>query len=156
MRWPLSWSPKPGSFGDEPVVFTSGPIGGANYLGGASPLTANNTTIFRLGPVTRRSFLRGGAASVVTVPADADGTILATIRKYDASAAAAVTLTATLDLEALTTRAGSLFTLLSTVTNEQLTFEVGDAIEVHVVNNSAAIDTQPAGLVFNAEVDPLN
>lgn len=144
--------PGPGRFDVMPVTFTSGPIGGTNYLGGASPLTANQTTIFRLGPVTSPMQFEKFGASVTTVPADADGTIVATLRKYDAVANAAVTLTGTLDLEALTTREGTVVGQLSTVTPTDLTFNVGDTIEVHVVSNSAAIDTQPVGLVFTAEM----
>ena len=42
--------------------------------------------------------------------------------------------------------------VLGTLTDAQLTLEDGDALEIHVVSDSAAIDTQPAGLVFVAEV----
>jgi hypothetical protein len=88
----------------------------------------------------------------VTVPEDADGTLVATLRKYDASADATVTLTGNIDLEALTTREETSVKVLGTLTDAQLTMDTGDALEVHVVNNSAAIDTQPAGLTFVAEM----
>lgn len=151
---PLNFfAPKPGRFGVQTVQVRSGQIGGANFLGGASPLTANTTTIFRLGGTAgRKCRVSRFGATTVTVPADADGAITATLRKYDASANAAVTLTGDIDLEALTTREESSVAVLGTLTDAQLTLEDGDALEIHVVSDSAAIDTQPAGLVFVAEV----
>lgn len=140
-----------GRFGTLPQLLSTGPIGGANYLGGASPLTANDTTIFPLGAVPVKSMASKLTARALQVPADADGTILAYLFKYDASANAAVQLTGALDLEALVTREGAVAELLSTLTPEEATLEVGDCLEVHVVNNSAAINTQPTGLVFVAE-----
>jgi len=141
-----------GRFGTLPYLLSSGPIGGSNYLGGASPLTVNDTTIFRLGPVAVKSMASKLAASAATVPTDADGTILAYLYKYDASANAAVQLSQALDLEALTAREGGVAELLAALTPEQATLEVGDTVEIHVVNNSAAINQQPVALVFNAEL----
>lgn len=151
---PLNFfAPKPGRFGVQTVQVRSGQIGGANYLGGATPVTANTTTIFRLGGTAgRKCRVSRFGATVVTVPADADGTLVATLRKYDASADAAVTLTANLDLIALTTREETSAAVLGTLTDAQLTLDTGDALEVHVVSDSAAIDTQPAGLTFVAEL----
>lgn len=145
--------PKPGRFGVQTVQARTGQIGGANFLGGATPLTANATTIFRLGGTAgRKCAISRFGATTVTVPADADGTIVATLRKYDASADATVTLTSNLDLEALVTREETSLAVLGTVSDADLTLDTGDALEIHVVNNSAAIDTQPAGLTFVAEL----
>ena len=148
------FAPLPGRFGVLPAYLRSGQIGGANFLGGASPLTANTTTIFRLGGMAgRKCVVSRLGATTVTVPADADGTIVAKLVKYDASADTTVDVTDTLNLEALVTREESFINKLSTATDAQLLLDVGDALEVHVINNSAAIDTQPAGLVF--VVEPL-
>lgn len=151
------FAPKPGRFGVIPAFAKTGQIGGTNFLGGTSPLTANSTTIFRLGGFGGRrvQFSRLGATAV-TVPADADGTILATAVKYDASADATVTLSQNLDLEALVTREEAFANPLATLTDAQITLDIGDALEIHVVNNSAAINTQPAGLVFTVEVTVLD
>lgn len=151
---PLNFfAPKPGRFGVQTVQARTGQIGGANFLGGATPLTANTTTIFRLGGTAgRKCRVSRFGATTVTVPADADGTIVATLRKYDASADSAVTLTGNLDLEALVTREETSAAVLGTLTDAQLTLDTGDALEIHVVSNSAAIDTQPAGLTFVAEL----
>lgn len=142
---------KPGFFGVHRVWLQTGQIGAANYLGGASPLTANNTTIFRVGTPPTRAMFNGFTATTVTVPADADGAILAYAYKYDASADAAVAVSNSLDLEALVTREGTEAAPVTDGSNATVTFDTGDALEIHVVNNSAAIDTQPAGLVFVAE-----
>jgi len=151
---PLNFfAPKPGRFGVQTVQARTGQIGGADYLGGATPLTANDTTIFRVGGTAgRKCRVSRFGATAVTVPADSDGTIVATLRKYDASADATVTLTGNLDLEALVTREESSVKVLGTLTDAQLTLDTGDALEIHVVSNSAAINTQPAGLVFVAEL----
>lgn len=145
--------PKPGRFGVMPVLLNSGQIGGTNFLGGASPLTANTTTVFRLGGTAGRvcRISRFGATTV-TVPADNDGAITAVLQKYDASADATVALTPAIDLEALVTREETSVGILSSLTVAQATFDVGDALEVVVTNDSAAINTQPAGLVFTVEL----
>lgn len=144
-------NPKPGRFGVAPVFLKTGEIGGTNFLGGTAPLTASGTTIFRLGGTAgRKTRVSRLGATVVTVPVSASGTLKATLRKYDASADAAVTLTADLDLETLTTREEGFASILTTVSDAELTLDVGDALEIHVVS-TAAIGTQPAGLVFTAE-----
>jgi hypothetical protein len=144
---------KPGSFGVQRVYVKTGQIGGTNFLGGATPLTANTTTIFRLGGFAGRSVMptRLGATTV-TVPTDADGTLVAKLVRYRASDNTAVDLTNNLDLIALVTREESFATMLSSVADTPAGVLVaGDALEVHVVSDSAAIDIQPAGLVFTAE-----
>ena len=143
---------KPGFFGVQRVWLKSEIIGGTNYGGGASPLTANTTTIFRMGGAPCRCVFNALVGVTATVPSDADGTILAYAYKYDASADAAVQISAALDLEALVTREGTKAAHLSTASDATLTFDTGDALEIHVINNSAAINAQPAGLVFTAEL----
>jgi hypothetical protein len=146
------FKPQPGRFGTELITLVCGPIGPADYLGGAAPLTANATTTFRLGPVPRKCVFARLAASATTVPADADGTIVATAFKYDAATNAQVQISGAINLETLITREGSTANQYSSATEAGLTLQVGDTVEVNVVNNSAGIDTQPAGLVFVAEL----
>lgn len=151
------FAPKPGRFGIAPVFIKSGQIGGTNFLGGTTPITAGSggtpqTTIFRLGGVAgRRARIDRIGATVVTVPVSAGGTIVATIRKYDASADSVVTISQNLELTTLTTREEGFANPIATLTDSQLTLDAGDALEVHVVS-SHAIGTQPAGLVFTASV----
>jgi hypothetical protein len=96
-------------------------------------------------------FSRFGA-SVVTVPADADGAITAILQKYNAATDATVTLTPTINLEALVTREQASVGWLASLTEAQATLTPSDTLEVVVSNDSAAIDTQPAGLVFTVEL----
>lgn len=140
--------PLPGEFGTELLSVAIGPIGGTNNIGGASPFTANNTTTYRLGGLGRLARVAQVVTSVTTVPADADGTILATVYKYNATTDAQVALTGSIDLEALTTREGTVTRPLATQTDAQLTVGAADTVEIAVVNNSAAINTQPVDLWF--------
>jgi hypothetical protein len=126
-------------------------IGGTNFQGGASPLTASGTTIFRLGGFAgRRVTLSRLAATAVTAPISASGTVLATLRKYRAADDQVVTLTGNLDLEELVTREEAFANVLATLSRADRTLAPGDALEIHVVSD-AAIGTQPAGLVFTVE-----
>lgn len=144
---------KPGYFGVQRAFLQTGQIGGSNFLGGATPLTANDTTIFRAGSPPTRSMFNAMTTTIgVTLPVDADGTVTVTAYKYDASANAAVALTAaSSNLEGLTLREALRTGFLSTASAATLTFDEGDTLEFHVVSNSAAIDTQPAGVVFVGE-----
>lgn len=147
---------KPGSFGRQLITIASGQIGGSNYLGSTTPLTVNNTTTFRLGTPAVKCQLIKLAASQVTVGADADGTILARAMKYDAAADAQVQVSEDIDLEAATTRELQVAAAKASATAAQRVFNgTSDTLEVNVVNNSAAIDTQPAGLVFTAVFEVL-
>jgi hypothetical protein len=125
---------------------------------GQDTITANTTTRYAWGaqPANSRAFINALSAAAYTVPADSDGTVLATVYKYDASADSAVTLTSALDLEALTAKEGSAFTITSTLTDEQRTLDAGDFLYVEIVNNSAAINTAAVGLRFTAEVFALS
>lgn len=144
--------PKGGRFGVATVMISSGQIGGTNYEGGASPLTANTTTTFRLStPPVKCRFVKIGV-SVVTVPVDADGTILAVANKYNGTSAVAQT--GNIDLEALTTRQQTV--TVGTATEANRVFNgTSDVLEVVVTSNSAAIDTQPAGLLFSVMFELL-
>lgn len=134
---------QPGEYGTFPIPFP------ARWDGS---LTANATNTLNCGAPYRLCSLNQVSVSARTVPADADGTFLVTIKKRDASAAANVTLSAgTFNLESLTAGAASLIPLTATLTAAELTFEEGDTLYIEIVNNSAAIDTQPADLVFVPE-----
>lgn len=135
--------PAPGRWGTHPVHFRIALL--AN-------LTANVTNTLFGGGTYVRSWISKVAASCFTVPVDADGTILATLKKWDKSAGAAVTLSSALDLEALVAKETTCFALLSTLTDDQRTLDIGDSLYVEIVNNSAAIDTQPVGLNFIPEL----
>jgi hypothetical protein len=135
--------PGPGRWGTHPI-HTSVQL--------LANLTVNATSTLQLGGTNSRSWIAAVVMSVLTVPVDSDGTILATLKKWDASAGAAVTLSSALDCEALTAKVVSAFAILSTLSDDQRTLDVGDTLYVEFVSNSAAIDTQPVGLVVHPEL----
>jgi hypothetical protein len=133
--------PRPGHFGEHPVVL-SGRMDGS--------LTANNTTTFSIGGINRRAFVERLSFSQRTIAADADGTLLLTVKKRDASADSAVSLNTAVSIEGHTALESVAITLLSTLSDAQRTLDEGDTLYVEVVSNSAAIDTQPADLIVTA------
>lgn len=143
------FKPGPGRFGAHPA-FTSGALQGA--------LTANGTTTIGIATPYRKCAIEAAALSAVTGPVDADGTFIATLKKKDNVANAVVTLSAGLDIEAagLVSQKAVQFTLLTTLTENQKTLRAGDTLYVEIVNNSAAIDTQPVYLAATVELLVLN
>jgi hypothetical protein len=115
-------------------------------------LTVNTTTDIPGEALHRKAFLVRLSVATHVVPADSDGTITAIVYKYDASAAAAVALCAAVDLETLTAKVSSAVTITSTLTEAERTFDEGDYLYAVATNNSAAINTQPSGLTFTAEM----
>lgn len=151
------FAPKPGRYGTRPAFLTLSSLGGANFIGGATLLTANATTTFKVpSPYRRCRFVR---ASVVagTIAIDADGTVLATVKKLTAPSTL-VALTDALSWEAagLTADTVAQFVTISTVTDTQRTLSAGESFVVEVVSNSAAIDTQPANVNIVIEVEVLD
>lgn len=132
--------PRPGAFGTHPVVFAKD----------IQNLTANVTNTVSFGGINRQAFIERLSVSCRTVPVDSDGTILATVKKRDVSAASNISLTAAFDLEALVANASSAIPLVAGLTDDQLTLDLGDTLFVDIVSNSAAIDTQAADLRFTA------
>lgn len=133
-----------GRYGSHPVWL-------ARTLG-TSPLTANTTNDFYIVAPPVNACIGGGGVTCVTVVADSDGTVLAYLAKYDASADAVVVLTSALDLETVVTKEAARFTVLGTLTDAQRTFDTGDTLLLRVINNSAAINTQPTELTVTAEL----
>lgn len=133
-------------------AFTNGIYAGAQlaYLQATQSASANATATLNLGaPVHMGALDNYVTISASAVPSDADGTLVATVKKWDASAGAAVTLSAATDLETLITVAkkGYRIELLDTLTEEQIYLDDGDSVYVEIVSNSAAIDTNPTFVV---------
>ena len=156
------WRPRARDRGHE-VRFASAPI---------ASLTANTTTRAGILAVSdkddtaavpgHRIYVDELFASTFTVPADADGTILLSVFKYDASASSAVALVtgtaasvSTGDLELLTAGKAERLTFDAAVTDDHKTLDHGDFLYASVVNNSAAIDTQPSALCVTAKFKVL-
>lgn len=138
--------PTAGSYGVQLVTLTKE----------VATLTANVTNTKSIGGLVRPARIHSIVVSTRTVPVDADGTLVTTVKKRDKSAAANVTLTdGTLNLETLVANEAQAITLASTLTDDQRTLDAGDTLFVEIVSNSAAIDTQPADLTFVAILEVL-
>lgn len=114
------------------------------------PVTANTTTdrhIFGCPDgVGYQIELLGVSFSVVTVPADADGTVLCDIEWVDDSAAdAKADLVAGVDLEGLTAN------VMNDGWRGSQLLDPGDTVNLEFTSNSAAIDTAAVGLVAHVE-----
>ena len=143
---------KSGFFGVQRFTLQTGEWGGTNFLGGATPFTANPTTKVHAGsPFTKSRFAGFTFTIGTTIPIDADGTLTVTAYKYDASANAEVVLSAAVQMEGQTLREAVRTVALASATDAELLFDEGDTLEFHVISNSASIDTQPAGVVFVGE-----
>lgn len=116
-------------------------------------LTATSTDKFFIPTPNRRSAVTAFGVSVDTLPINA-GTNTAILYKYDASADAAVALTAATDLETLTTKEGRSVALISTLTDAQRTLDDGDTLYVETTQSGAQTQ-QPTNLCFSVELAVL-
>lgn len=147
--WPNNFNPRPGNFGIIPAWLPSDLIGGTANIGSTTPMTANATVVYPIGCPARPSYFNGGNVMIqTTLPIDADGTCLAYLAKYDVSAAAYVVLTGSVDLETATSvlLQPQYFVPATGLTEAQAFFDDQDWVALQLVSNSAAIDTQLAGL----------
>lgn len=134
--------PLPGRFGVLP-----------NLLAGRCDAAIGNstTTTYNFGGHPAVCVVNRAVVSAGTVPASTSGTILGVLQKYDASANAAVTLSANVDLEALTAHEGTAIPLLTTLTDAQKTLDVGDTVRF-VVTTDNTVTTAAVDLMVNVEL----
>lgn len=128
-------------------------------------ITANVTNTYGLGSVSDKddtaaapgnlAYVDEAFVGALALVADADGTTLLNLIKYDASAAAGVTLVSSFDLEAQTLGQSDRLPLVSTLTDAQRTLDFGDFLYVSIVNNSAAINTQPSAMAVTVKLKIL-
>lgn len=111
----------------------------------------NTTTTYSFGSHPAKCYINRAVVSAGTVPASTSGTILGVIQKYDASANSAVTLTADVDLEALTAKEGTAVALLSTLTDAERTLDTGDTLQFVVTTNNT-VTTAAVDLMVNVEL----
>lgn len=135
------FTPKPGRFGVIPNVLP----------GHCGTIGNNTTTYFSFGGHPAQCYINRAVVSAATVPAATSGTILATLEKYDASANAAVALSAEFDLETLTANEGTAVPLLSTLSIAQRTLDTGDTVRLKVVTNNT-VTTAAVDLYCNTEL----
>jgi len=136
------FAPKPGRFGVIP-----------NLVAGrcVAAIGNNTTTTYSFGSHPAVCLINRATVSAGTVPASTSGTILGVLKKYDASANAAVTLTDNVDLEALTANEGAAVALLSTLTEAEKTLDTGDTLQFVVTTNNT-VTTAAVDLLVNIEL----
>ncbi len=90
------------------------------------------------------------------IPADADGVMTLTVRVHDKSGADIDTIVAAQDLETLITVANEAFecTLAAEGAEDERTITAGDVIDMQLISDSAAIETNP-NIVVIVEYIPL-
>jgi len=106
-------------------------------------LTPNATLDLYMSGPPATSYIEGISYVTNVNGNDADGTITATLYKYDVSAAAEYVLTGAINMETLVPHMNVSLPILSTVTDAQRVLEVGDSVIIRLVSDSAVIDTQP-------------
>lgn len=136
------FAPTPGRLGVLPNLL----VGRCN-----AAIGNNTTTTYSFGSHPAKCYINRAVVSAGTVPASTSGTILGVIQKYDASANAAVTLTADVDLEALTAKEGTAVALLSTLTDAERTLDTGDTLQFVVTTNNT-VTTAAVDLMVNVEL----
>lgn len=123
-------------------------------IGGRCQGTIANstTTLFSLGSYPQKGFLSKFVVSQQVLATSASA-LTFVIQKYDASANAAVVLTAATNMltAANVAREGTTVNLLSTLTPAQLTLDVGDTIEV-LVTAAGTVTGQPTDFVVVGEL----
>ena len=133
--------PKPGRYGTH-IVFVQ-------KSGGT--LTANTTTTFKAGGFKRTMVFLQFVAFVGVKPADADGAITAKVVIRAADGTTRRVVSADINLETLTNDVATAVGIKAGLADKSRVLLPGEAVEFDVVNDSAAIDTQPTDLVFTAE-----
>jgi hypothetical protein len=109
-----------------------------------------NGVIYNFGSHPAKCVISRAVVSAGTVPVSNAGTITGVLQKYDASANAAVPLTASVNLETLVAHEGTAVALLTTLTDAQKTLDTGDTLRF--VITSGTVDTQPVDLMVNTEL----
>lgn len=141
--------PKSGRFGVHPAVI--------QFQFPATPFTVNTTVTYQIPtPPGRLSYLRA-AMQCTTVGADADGTMVARIFRRQASDDVRTQLNADFNVEGLVTRERKQLVIATGLKDAQRVVKdpgtgSGDTIEVDLVSNSAAIETQPTNLMISIEM----
>jgi hypothetical protein len=136
------FAPTPGRLGVLPNLL----VGRCN-----AAIGNNTTTTYSFGSHPAKCYINRAVVSAGTVPASTSGTILGVIKKYDASANAAVTLTDNVDLEALTANEGTAVALLSTLSDAERTLDTGDVVQFVVTTNNT-VTTAAVDLMVNVEL----
>lgn len=113
-------------------------------------ITANTTTTFAVPKFYGKCYVVGASYQASTLAADADGAITGVLKKYAAASDAAVTISATFDLETATASEAAPLTVNGG--DVYRTCLPADTLQFVVTNDSAAINTQHAGAFLVLEL----
>ncbi len=116
-------------------------------------LTANATTTIHIPTPARRAFVLSATIHQGTVAADSDGAINATLKRWDDSAGSGVSMSSAYNMEAATARRAERLTMLGGSSRVKAK---EDTLYLDVVNDSAAINTQPANAFVVVELALLD
>lgn len=110
----------------------------------------SDATTYNFGGHPATCVINRAMVSAGTLPASS-AAVTGVLQKYDATANAAVALTAAVDLKGLTAHEGTAVPLLTTLTAAQKTLNPGDTLRF-VITAAGTVSTQPVDLVVNTEV----
>ena len=135
------FAPTAGRFGVLPNLVTGRCV--AN-------IANSTTTTYNFGGHPATCLVSRAMVSAGTVPTSASA-VTGVLQKYDATANAAVALTAAVDLLTLTAHEGTAVPLLSSLTDAQKTLRPGDTLRF-VITAAGTITAQAVDLMVNTEV----
>jgi D-serine deaminase-like pyridoxal phosphate-dependent protein len=116
----------------------------------AANIANSTTTTYNFGGHPATCLVSRAMVSAGTVPTSASA-VTGVLQKYDATANAAVALTAAVDLLTLTAHEGTAVSLLSSLTDAQKTLRPGDTLRF-VITAAGTITAQAVDLMVNTEV----
>lgn len=147
MAYDIYFRPKPGRFGAAPELYSS------DVLGEATTIAGTATTTFSIALPFRKVRAVRGSASQRAVIVPASGNAVAQINRKPSGTA--IPIFGTVNLNSATAQVSQKFPALSTQKDADLLFQEGDTA-FYTVTTSAAVTTQPVGLVVSLEVTSID
>lgn len=129
-------------FGTVPVPFTSGRINTGTLAAG--------TQTHNVGATPSKSYVNAAVISAEVYPTASTGCTVQLV-KYDASADAAVNLSAAISINAQTAKEGIAIPITATLTEAQRTLDAGDTLQVTIVT-TGTVSVQPDDVVVTTEL----
>lgn len=138
--------PRPGRFGTQLVLLTSGRVNTGTLAAGTQTHT--------IGGLPRKAIISGITVSAETWPTAATSCTV-TLVKRDASAAADVTLSSAVDVNDQTDGTAIIGALLTTLTDKERLLDTNDTLKVSLVT-TGSVTVQPDDIVITVELMVLN
>lgn len=135
------FAPRPGRLGIMPTLLNSGRINTGTLAAG----TQNHN----IGTYPGKAYINKFTVSAEAFPNATTNTV--TLIKYDASAAADVTLSSALDINNKTANVAQVGAMIATLTEAQRTLDTGDTIRIQLIT-TGSVTTQPDDITINVEL----